>query len=179
MRKLPLIFSILVLCAISSFAQKAKLTSIYTNLSGKNCRSTKTVAETGSSVKKCSGVGAYSLLVLNDDSRMSLTLLSPDRKEHSLDLWTIITRSFSTLGEKVEWRVIERRGAVTPIAFIVRVNANIQEDPDKPQRKSYLAVIRITPEKVCVTAKVDASADANTKARQLADASGQKACLRP
>src|SRR5437870_3688426 len=108
MRKFLLAFSIPFLCAIPSFAQNVKPTSVYTNLSGKNCRSIKTVAETGSSVEKCSGVANYSLLVLDDDNRMSLTLVSPDRKEHPLDLWTIVTTSFSTLGEKAEWRVVRK-----------------------------------------------------------------------
>lgn len=155
MKKLLLVFSISVLCSIPSFAQNAKLTSIYTNLSGKNCRSLKTDAETGSSVQKCSGAGNYSLLVLDDDNRMSLTLLSPDGKEHPLDLWTIVTKSFSTLGEKAEWRVVRKNEKVTTVALIVRVNANIQETPDKPQKKSYLVVTKITAEKVCVTDRID------------------------
>ncbi len=180
MRTLILVVGLLVLNSISTSAQKAKPISIYTNLTGKNCRVVKpNKSEAGSSseVRKCNGVGNYSLLVLDDDNRMSLTLLTPDGKTHPLELWTIITKSFSTLGEKVEWRVSQKHGAMTPHAFIVRVHANIQEDPDKPQRKSYLAVGKITSEKVCVTNKVDASADANIKARQLADASGQKDCL--
>ena len=179
MRKLILVFSILVLNSIPTWAQSAKPTSIYTNLSGKTCRSVKSGAEPGSNIRKCSGVSNYSLLVLDDDNRMSLTLLTPDGKAHPLELWTIITKSFSTLGGKAEWRVIQKRGKLTPIALIVRVNANILEDPDKPQRKSYLAVTKITPEKVCVTDKVEAAADANAKARQLADDSTQKDCLKP
>jgi hypothetical protein len=169
----------ILLCAFPSLAQKVKATSVYTNLSGTNCRTVKSVAETGGSVQKCSGAGDFSLLVLDDDNRMSLTLLSPDRKEHPLDLWTIVTTSFSTLGEKAEWRVVRNKGKLTPVALIVRVNANIQEDPEKPQKKSYLAVIKISAHQVCVTDKVDASAAANTKARQLADDSNNKDCLKP
>ena len=174
-----LVFSISTSCLIPSFAQNAKPTSVYTNLSGKNCRLVKTVAETGSSIQKCSGVGKYSLLVLDDDNRMSLNLLSPDGKEYPLDLWTIVTKSFSTLGEKAEWRVVRKNGKVTPVALIVRVNANIQENPDKPQKTSYLVVTKITAEKVCVIDKVDSSAEANTKVRQLADDSAYKNCLKP
>ncbi len=177
MRKLLLVL-IPFLCALPSLAQNVKPTSVYTNLSGKNCRSIKTVAETGSSVQKCNGVANYSLLVLDDDNRMSLTLLSPDGKEHPLDLWTIVTKSFSTLGEKAEWRVVKKNGKVTPVAVIVRVNANIQENPDRPQKISYLVVAKITAEKVCVTDRVDPSPEANAKARQLADESAQKECLK-
>lgn len=179
MRKLFLISGMMLLCLSPSFAQKAETKSIYTNLSGKNCHSVKRDAETGSSVQLCSGVADFSLLVLDDDNRMSLTLRSPDRKEHPLDLWTIVTKSFSSLGEKAEWRVVRKAGKPAPFALIVRVNANIQEDPDKPQKKSYLAVIKITDDKVCVTNIVNASADANTKARQLADDSIHKDCLKP
>ena len=179
MRKLLIVFSISVLCSISLFAQNAKPTSSYTNLSGKTCRSAKTVADTGSNIQKCSGVGKYSLLVLDDDNRMSLTLLAPDGKEHPLDLWTIVTKSFSTLGEKAEWRVVRKNGKVTPVALIVRVNANIQENPDQPQKKSYLVVTKITAEKICVTDRVDSAPEANAKARKLADNSASKDCLKP
>ena len=177
MRKLLFVLGVSFLYSNPSFAQSTKLTSIYTDLSGKNCHSVKRGGDTGSSVQKCSGVGNFSLLVLDDDSRMSLTLVSPDRKEHPLDLWTIVTKSFSTLGGKAEWRILKKHGKATPVALIVRLNANIQEDPDKPQRKSYLVVTKITAEQVCVTDKVDSSAEANAKARQLADDSAHKDCL--
>jgi hypothetical protein len=63
-----------------------------------------------------------------------------------------------------------------PIALIVRVYAN--ENPDAPeQRTSYLAVAKITPEKICVTTKIKASQTANAEARRAADASAAKPCL--
>lgn len=179
MKKLFLVTSMMLLVPFSSFAQKVEPTSLYTSLSGKSCHSVKKDAETGSSIQRCPGVGEFSLLVLDDDDRMSLTMVSPGRKEHPLDLWTIVTKSFSTLGEKAEWRVVKKAGKLVPVGLIVRVNANIQEDPEKPQKKSYLAVIKITDDKVCVTDIVNASADANLKARQSADASTNKDCIKP
>lgn len=121
-------FSISVLCTVHLCAQNAKPTSIYTALDGKNCRPVKSVAETGASVQRCSGVGNYSLLVLDDDSRMSLTIVSPVQKEYPLDLWTVVTKSFSTLGDRAEWRVVQMNGKTTPVALIVRVNANTSEE---------------------------------------------------
>lgn len=175
-----LLMLIVTLClhAVPSLAQSMKPTSVYTNLSGKNCSSIKTVSETGSTLQKCSGVGNYSVLILDDDNRMSLTLVSADRTEHPLDLWTIVTKSFSTLGEKAEWRVVKKNGKTTPVALIVRVNAEIQENPDKPQKMSYLVVTKITAQGVCVTDKINSSPQANATARQLADTSAQKDCLK-
>jgi hypothetical protein len=178
MRRLSIVLSLPVLCAVSLCAQNAGPASLYTTLSGKNCRAVKRVEETGASVQMCGGAGRYALFVLDDDSRMSLTVLSPDKKEHPLDLWTVVTKSFSTLGPRAEWRVVKANGAVTPVALIVRVNANIQEDPDRPRRKSYLVVTKITAEETCVTDTVDASPNANARARQLADASARKNCLK-
>jgi hypothetical protein len=110
---------------------------------------------------------------------MSLTLLAPDGKEYPLDLWTIVTQSFSTLGEKAEWRVVHTSGKVIPVALIVRVNTTSQENPDKPEKKSYLVVAKITPEKVCVTHMIASSAEANVRARQFADDAARKECLTP
>ncbi len=179
MRELGLLIAILIFSSLPTIAQQGEASSIYTSLSGKTCHSVKKDAETGSSVQQCSGVGNYSLLVLDDDNRMSLTLRTATRKEYPLDLWTIVSKSFSTLGDKAEWRVRKTAGKPEPFALIVRVNASLQEDPDKPQKRSYLAVIKITAEKACVTHVVNAAADANLKARQLADDSANKDCLKP
>lgn len=179
MKKLMIVLNVLFLTSIPAWAQSTKLTSRYTTLLGKNCRTVKLDSEGGRSATKCGGVGNYSLLVLDDDNRMSLNVVTPDGKTHPLDLWSVVTKSFSTLGAKAEWRLAQTGGKAAPVALIVRMNANIQEDPDKPQRKSYLAVIKLTTEKICVTDKVEASANANAKARQLADDSAKHACLNP
>src|SRR5204862_8121599 len=98
---------------------KREITSIYTDLSGNQCKTIKEDEETGSSVQECPGVGGFRLLVADDDARMSVSGVTPDNKEHSLDYWNIITRSFSSRGKKAEWRVGQRKGKIRPIALIV------------------------------------------------------------
>jgi hypothetical protein len=157
-------------------APATSVDSIYTDLSSPHCKTVTVDKETGSSVKKCPGVAGYSLLVEDDDARQSVTVLSPDGKRHALNYWQVITPAFSTVGDKAEWRVERKGGKVRPIALIVRVYAN--ENPAAPnERTSYLAVAKITAEKVCVTARVKGGARANEEARRAADASADKPCL--
>ena len=170
MRNLVLFFSLALLAPATS------VDSIYTDLSPAHCKTVKVDKETGSSVQTCPGVAGYSLLVEDDDGRQSITVLSPDGKRHPLNYWQVITTAFSSVGDKAEWRVERKGGKVRPIALIVRVYAS--ENPDSPNEKtSYLAVAKITAEKICVTAKVKGGARANEEARRAADASADKPCL--
>ncbi|MFN2510122.1 MAG: hypothetical protein ABR568_01615 [Pyrinomonadaceae bacterium] len=78
---------------------------------------------------------------------------------------------------KAEWRVAKNNGRVSPVALIVRVNAS--EDVEHPNRlTSYLAVAKVTPEKICVTHKIPPGAKANENARRAADSSQTAACLK-
>lgn len=163
-------------CALAFPATAGSIVSMYTDLSPAKCKTTEVVKETGSSVQKCAGVAGYSLLVLDDDERQSVTVVTPDGKQHGLDYWSVITGAFSSLGDKAEWRMVNKGGKMVPIALIVRVYAS--ENPESPnQRTSYLAVAKITSEKICVTAKIKAGPNANVEARRAADTSAGKPCL--
>lgn len=173
-----LAFTFLLLISPHAVAE-TWITSVYTDLSGNQCNLLKMDKETGSSSRKCPGVGGFHLLVLDDDARASISVVGPDKKEYPLDYWNVITRSFSSLGKKAEWRVVKRKGRVIPVALVVRVYASEQENLESPRKTSYLAIAKITPEKVCVIDKIDASMDANERARQVADNSANKECLKP
>lgn len=162
--------------ASAAAAPAGKFESVYTDLSPGRCKTVKVERETAASVQSCAGVAGHSLLVEDDDARQSVTVITPDGKRHPLHFWQVVTTAFSTVGEKAEWRV-ERRGQKTqPVALIVRVYAN--ENPEAPdERTSYLAVAKITAEKVCVTGKIKGGATANEEARRAADASADKPCL--
>jgi hypothetical protein len=123
---------------------KREITSIYTDLSGNQCKTVKENAETGSSVQECPGVAGFRLLVADDDARMSVSVVTPDKKEHALDYWNIITRSFSSLGDRAEWRVVKRKGMITPIALIVRVDSSEQENIEARTRLRELRWSRFT-----------------------------------
>ncbi len=159
-------------CAVPLLAYAPAAESVYTDIAAARCKTVEAHEEGASSVQKCAGVGGYELLVEDDDSRQSVTVVSPDGKRHPLNYWQVITTGFSSLGEKAEWRVEKKGGKVRPYALIVRVNAS--ENPEKPDEKtSYLAVAKITSDAVCVTDKVKT----NEAARQAADASADKPCL--
>jgi len=165
--------------SFAAVSDDAKISSIYTDLNGAGCQTVESNQETDSLVLNCPGVGGYHLLVANDDSRMSVSIVSPGNEVHELDYWNVITKAFSNLGSKAEWRLVQRDGKVVPIALIVRVNAYEQEDLEHPQKRSYLAVSKITDNEICVTDKIEPDANANEKARQAADISSAKNCVRP
>lgn len=147
--------------------------SEYTSLAEEQCRVLTVHEETGGSVSRCPGLAGYALNVSDDDARMSVDVIGPDGAEHPLNYWSVITHSFSSLGPRAEWRM---RGKA-PIALIVRVNAS--EDPENPNRTtSYLAVAKITAGEICVTDRIAPVAEANTLARQAADASAGRPCLK-
>lgn len=160
-------------CALPLFAYVPAADSVYTDMAAARCKTIETHEESAGSVQKCPGVAGYELLVEDDDSRQSVTVVSPDGKKHPLKYWQVITTGFSSLGEKAEWRVEKKGGKVHPFALIARVNAS--ENPENPDQKtSYLAVAKITNAEVCVTDKVKT----NEEARAAADASAGKPCLK-
>lgn len=163
-------------CSLPHLTSAASIDSVYTDLSSKRCKTTQVDAETAFSVQKCTGVAGYSLLVQNTDARQSVSVMTPDGQLHSLKYPQVISAAFSRLGEKAEWRVEKREGKVLPIALIMRVYA--YENPNSPnERTPYVAVAKITAEKICVTNRLEGGAKANEEARRAADVSAGKPCL--
>jgi len=155
----------------------AGLESLYTDLSGKNCKiKVSKDIEGESSSGTCPGVGGYKLQTLEGDLRSSVTVVDPKGKEFPLDLWSVISGHFSSLGDKAEWLVERTGNLVTPKALIVRLNA--AEDVDHPNKlTSYLSVSKITPTSICVTDKIQPGPQMNDQARQAAQNAAGKPCL--
>jgi len=86
-----------------------------------------------------------------------------------LDFWGFYS-GFSTVGEKIEWRV---KGSV-PVALISRFNVADAEDSTK--NTSYLIVSKISKTMSCVTDIVEPGAGQNETARALADVALRKPC---
>jgi hypothetical protein len=152
--------------------------SLYTPLGDKTCRTIKS-AEAGDEgyEGRCRGAAGYSLLLSEGDLRQNITVITPEGKKYSLDLWDVISGGFSSVGPKAEWRLAMQNGKLTPVGLIVRYNAS--ENPDKPDdRTSYLAVAKITSTEICVTDKIFSGPKANEDARRAADASSTKPCLK-
>jgi hypothetical protein len=151
----------------------ATISSVYTSLEESACRVVERDEETGDTSSRCPGAAGHALLVHDGDARMSVDVVAPGGRAHPLRYWGVITSAFSSLGPRAEWRM--RNGA--PIALIVRVNAF--ENPEVPdQATSYLAVAKLTARETCVTDRIPPSATANEAARQAADRSASKPCMR-
>ncbi len=150
--------------------------SVYTALHAKACRTIKaTAAEGGSYVGICNGIAGYKLQLEEGDLRQNLQVITPDGRKHSLKLWDVVGSSFSSLGEKAEWRIKKNGAKVTPIALIVRYN--VANPEDSTRNTSWLAVAKITGAKICVTDKIAPKPNANVEARTAADNAANKPCL--
>jgi len=167
---------ILLACVATAAAQSNR--SVYTPVGDKQCRTLKS-AEAGDDgfEARCRGTAGYSLILSEGDLRQNITVITPKGKEHSLELWSTVSSGFSSVGPKVEWRLATQNGKATPVALIIRYNAN--EDPEAPNKTmSYLAVAKITASEICVTEKIAPGPKANEDARRAADAASSKPCLK-
>ena len=148
--------------------------SVYTSLGEKQCRTLKSAMDGDDGYEaRCRGTAGYTLLLSEGDLRQNITVVTPQGTKHSLDLWSVISGGFSSVGPRAEWRIIRQK----PAALILRYNAS--EDPDQPNKlTSYLAVTKITASEICVTDKIPPGATANEDARRAADAAASKPCLK-
>ncbi len=161
----------------SSKSPKAKIESIYTDLVAEKCKTIESDdSGAGSYEGECPGVGGYALHVLEGDIRQTINLVQKSSGNvWELDLWSVVSGAFSSVGEKAEWRVKRVRGNAVPIALIVRFNAS--EDVENSENvTSRLVVAKIAGESICVTDIVEPVKNANEIARKLADASASKPC---
>ena len=77
MKKINLLILAVFFSAIVPCSATAQVSSVYTNLTKDNCQTIETTEETGGSVQKCKGFGDWSLMVLDDDDRMSVNVVAP------------------------------------------------------------------------------------------------------
>lgn len=167
--KLILIFGVLMLLAVSAPAQK--LTSIYTSLETRKCKTIESSSEGAGWYRgQCPGIGGYKLEVTEGDIRQSINVIAPNKKVFELSFGNI-SGSFSYTGAKAEWRMKGK----TPVALIIRFNAS--EDPaDSTKVTSYLTVSKITKGEICVTDVVKPSKNQNLEAQQLSNDATNKPC---
>ena len=165
----------MLFCGSNSFEANAQASrSVYTSLEEKQCRVIKSAMDGDDGYEaRCRGTAGYTLLLSEGDLRQNITVVTPQGTKHSLDLWSVISGGFSSVGPKAEWRIAKQK----PTALILRYNAS--EDPEQPNKlTSYLAVTKITASEICVTDKIPPGAKANEDARRAADESANKQCLK-
>jgi hypothetical protein len=159
--------------SVSASGSPSAIRSVYTSLATADCRLVKRDPDTNDPTYRCPGTAGYALLVHDWDARMTVDVVAPGGRTQPLRYSGVISSAFSSLGPRAEWRMRDGK----PIGLIVRVNAF--ENPDTPDRAtSYLAVARITPGEVCVTDRIPPAANANDAARQAADQSASRPCMR-
>lgn len=152
------------------------ITSMYSSLQPNDCRTLEISEEEAGWYKGiCEGVKGYRLILTEGDLRQDIQVITPAGKTFTLDLGRIVSPAFSSVGEVAEWRIANKRDS-RPFALIIRFNA--AEYPEQPEKnRSYLVVSKLTPQQVCVTDVVKPIAQANEKARQLAQQAASKTCL--
>jgi hypothetical protein len=167
MKKMNLLVSVCLLLSISTFAQ---VKSIYTGVGEKDCKAAKESSDDGY-VGNCPGVGGYKLQLLEGDLRQTINVISPRNKKFELNLWSIVSSGFSSVGSKVEWRM---KGTV-PMALVVRFN--VSENPDDSSKlTSYLVVAKLSKTSACVVDVIKPSKTQNADAQKSADSASSKSC---
>jgi hypothetical protein len=168
MKKLSIIAMITLALCIAAAAQN---TSIYTSTSIKACKTIESsTKEAGSYRGRCPGVGGYKLELIEGDIRQTLNVITPAKKTFELNFWQY-NGNFSSIGEKVEWRL--KKGA--PVALIARFNVSDAENSAKTT--SFLVVSKITGKESCVVEIIDPVTKQNERARVSADGASNKPCL--
>ncbi len=174
-------YSLLLICIVlvsAATASAQAVQSVYTELSGKTCKTLERDDESaGYLLEQCRGVAGYKLQVVSQDDRQTITVVKPDGSKHELDLGVIGGGGFSGLRGKAEWRVKSENRRLIPIALIIRID--VSTDPSNSQKvTSYLSVSKITPRSICYVQAIDPSPNANVEARRLADSSAAKPCYK-
>ena len=157
-------------------AQNKSVESVYTSLKVEKCKTIKLTSTEGGDYRgKCGGAGGYKLEVLESDLRQTINVIAPGGKKFELNLWSVVSNGFSSVGDNAEWRVVAKNGKTVPIALIVRFNAS-EDSADTSKITSFLVISKITSEEICVTDIIKSAADSNEAARKLADDSAAKPC---
>ncbi len=153
-------------------ARRSGARTAYTALTEASCQTTSVDAEGSSSTQLCSGVLGYKLIVTDGDSRMSVTIVSPNGSRHPLAFEQTVTPHFSALGKRAAWRIRGQR----PVVIVLPLDA--QQDPDAfDVTTHFLVVARISPLPICVVSVLIAGRDTLRQARLTADGDKQATCI--
>ena len=153
------------------------LETVYTDLTEDKCTDVDADEAEEWSVQSCKGVEGYKLRVSEGDLRQTIDVVFPDGSKHELDMWTVVSSGFSTVGDKAEWRIRKADGKAVPVALIVRYNVNA--DPEDTEKiTSYLTVTKITANDACITDVIQPVKNANLRARELAETAAGRPCIR-
>lgn len=159
----------------SGIAKSAPTQLTSTPLTAPTCVTLQVQSEGGNSTQRCPGTSGYQLLVVDSDSRMSVTVVDPKGREWPLSYDKVISSHFTSLGPVALWRVVEPGSGGESMALVVKVNAN--EDPESEKVTPYWAVARVTPSGSCVTERVEGGSDEEARLEAAISAVKARPCL--
>lgn len=167
MQKLITITIFVFALTISGLAQ---IKSVYTTTKNELCKNLSSKVDEGGSYEgECPGAGGYKVRLLEGDLRQTINIISPTKKKSELNFWSFYS-GFSSIGEKIEWRV---KGKV-PVAMIARFI--VADNEDSTKNISYLMISKIGKTESCVVDVILPGAKQNEDARISADAAASKPC---
>lgn len=157
---------------ISLLANATGFDSSYSSIELRHCKLLE--SDSMGSVQSCPAFRGITVKVIEGDLRQTINLTRKN-KEYPLNLWHKISPVFSLLGTKIEWR--HTKGKPEDIkGIIVRFNAS-EGMHESAKITSYLAVIKISANNICVIGKVAPQARQNQKARDMLDGSNNMPCF--
>lgn len=128
-------------------------------------------------VQICPGAAGYSLVVRKVGSgRKSIDVVDPRQETSRLALQEVVTRHMFGLDRQLQWRLTSRQGQLIPVALVLRVHVHESEDRPEVVTQSYVAIAKITPEEVCITARYLASELDAAGLQKAADAAVNQDC---
>lgn len=156
--------------ALATAAHAEQVTSRYTDLDLDRCTLVEHQDEGGYWRYDCGPAFGYRVEYTVFDARDSLSLIRGNTKI-DLPSWEVTNGAFNSLGTKLEWRGVVADGEFRPFAQILRVLVSIPTDEGDWDQRNVLMVSKIQGDTACLVGTVDARvhADANARARQLAD----------
>jgi hypothetical protein len=178
-RRIPIRIGLAVALAliVSGQAQAGDITSAYTKIDPADCLAF-TIADAAKGIPKqavCQGYGGYPVLVLATSERQSVYYGFPPHGEF-ISRWASF-RAPNRMGTTIEWRILTDGERSVPFAAIQRW---FVDDPDHDGTAVEVLVVRkvgqIEQWQGCIVGYVVAigNADANRKAREIADAKGRE-----
>lgn len=163
--------TLITILIAASLTASAQITSRYTGLGEKACRTVESNPDEGGSYRGlCPGVGGYKLEIIEGDLRQSINIVGKNGTKHELNLWSV-SSGFSSLGPRAEWRMKGK----APVALIVRFNVSENQE-DSTRITSYLIVSKISGTDSCITDVIKPSRTQNTEARKAADKAAGRPC---
>ena len=122
------------------------------------------------------------MLLHESDSRMSIDVVSSNGRVFPLEYWKVVSREFSAVGERAEWRTGGDSAKGLPVALVVPLDVDqLTEDrarnTESHQKLRFWVVARIGADQTCVTDRVADGADLGARLQRAVESAAGRPCL--